>query len=128
MRQSGSPGSPLSRLPLAFRSLNFVPEAFPTHTYVAYAVDVRRTANSAASITAIRRDDRIIEPSLLPVGRTPRFPPERGGQYVGRCRIASIGHLPSGRSVPKLRLMDLEEHSLESVSERCDECGAQLTQ
>jgi hypothetical protein len=24
--------------------------------------------------------------------------------------------------------MDLEEHSLESVSERCEECGAQLTQ
>jgi hypothetical protein len=23
--------------------------------------------------------------------------------------------------------MDLEEHSLESVSERCEECGAQLT-
>jgi uncharacterized protein with PIN domain len=30
--------------------------------------------------------------------------------------------------VPKLRRMDLEEHSLESVSERCEECGAQLTQ
>jgi hypothetical protein len=24
--------------------------------------------------------------------------------------------------------MDLEEHTLESVSERCEECGAQLTQ
>ena len=23
--------------------------------------------------------------------------------------------------------MDLEEHSLESVSERCEECGAKLT-
>ena len=24
--------------------------------------------------------------------------------------------------------MDLEEHTLESVSERCEECGAQLTE
>jgi hypothetical protein len=30
--------------------------------------------------------------------------------------------------MPKLQPMDLEEHSLESVSERCEECGAQLTQ
>jgi uncharacterized protein with PIN domain len=27
-----------------------------------------------------------------------------------------------------LTLMDLEEHTLESVSERCEECGASLTQ
>jgi hypothetical protein len=42
---------------------------------------VRMAAKSAARIAALRRDDRIIEPSLLPVGKKLRFPPERGRQY-----------------------------------------------
>src|SRR4051794_22532627 len=84
MRQPASPGSPVSRLPLAFRSLNFVPSAvqpelvwfrvaLPPHideVPCAYAGVVRTAAKIAAKIVAIRRDDRIIEPSLLPVGKS----------------------------------------------------------
>jgi hypothetical protein len=39
----------------------------------------------------------------------------------------SIGHLPTGGRDYTPR-MDLEEHTLESVGERCEECGATLTE
>jgi hypothetical protein len=39
----------------------------------------------------------------------------------------SIGHLPTGGR-DYTGAMDLEEHTLESVGERCEECGATLTE
>ncbi len=71
-------------MPFPFKSWNFVPSALHPEPYVreshdewlpvAYAGAARTAANTAASIVAIRRDDRVIEPSLLPVGKNAQVP------------------------------------------------------
>src|SRR3954463_9053768 len=82
MRPPASPGSPESPLPLGLGWLNLgAVTGRGARATPAYAVVVRMAAKSAARIAALRRDDRIIEPSLLPVGKKLRFPPERGSQY-----------------------------------------------
>ena len=92
----------------------------------AYAVVVRMAAKSAARIVALRRDDRIIEPSLLPVGKKLRFPPERGRQYS-----ADIGFVQSDiRRERRFTLTPWTSRSTRSSrsGERCEECGAKLTE
>jgi hypothetical protein len=42
-------------------------------------------------------------------------------------RRTEIQRLAEGHGAPRIGLMDLEERTLETVGEHCEECGAKLT-
>jgi len=45
----------------------------------------------------------------------------------GRCD-ADMRRLADRRRLPRIEPMDLEERTLETVGEHCEECGAKLTE
>jgi hypothetical protein len=44
------------------------------------------------------------------------------------CRRADKPRLADGGPLPRIEYMGLEERTLETIGERCEECGAKLTE